>query len=134
MKGFAPHWDDVDVFVLQLEGSKRWRVFAPPTEEQELPRHSSKDFGGPAALKRAGYEAACLDVVLERGDVLYLPRGFVHEAISSAEEASLHLTLSTHRDNCMADYLEKLVPLALEMVVASSLHFSQLSAPFSGAT
>jgi len=25
-QGFAPHYDDVDVFILQQEGSKRWRV------------------------------------------------------------------------------------------------------------
>ena len=26
-QGFAPHFDDVDVFVLQLEGRKRWRLY-----------------------------------------------------------------------------------------------------------
>ncbi|KAJ1460990.1 cupin superfamily protein-domain-containing protein [Pelagophyceae sp. CCMP2097] len=114
-QGFAPHWDDVDVFVLQLEGSKRWRVYAPPSAEARLPRRSSSDFAGAGALKAAGYGAPH-DVLLERGDVLYLPRGFVHEA-AATEDASLHLTLSAHRDNSWADLLEEAVPLALARAI-----------------
>lgn len=28
-QGFAPHWDDIEAFVMQLEGKKRWRVYEP---------------------------------------------------------------------------------------------------------
>ncbi|MFE3866229.1 JmjC domain-containing protein [Streptomyces goshikiensis] len=28
-EGFGTHWDDHDVVVLQLEGSKRWKVYGP---------------------------------------------------------------------------------------------------------
>lgn len=28
--GLAPHWDDVEIFVVQTQGSKRWRLYAPP--------------------------------------------------------------------------------------------------------
>ena len=28
-QGFAPHYDDIEAFVLQLEGRKHWRVYAP---------------------------------------------------------------------------------------------------------
>ena len=42
-QGFAPHFDDIEAFVLQLEGQKRWRVYKPKTENDLLPRHSSKD-------------------------------------------------------------------------------------------
>eukprot|EP00731_Ephydatia_muelleri_P000382 Em0001g382a len=27
-QGLAPHYDDVEVFIIQLEGSKRWRLYA----------------------------------------------------------------------------------------------------------
>ena len=27
--GLAPHWDDVEIFVVQTQGSKRWRLYAP---------------------------------------------------------------------------------------------------------
>lgn len=28
-QGFAPHYDDIEAFVLQIEGKKRWKVYAP---------------------------------------------------------------------------------------------------------
>lgn len=37
-QGFAPHWDDIDAYVLQLEGKKRWRVYGPREEVHVLPR------------------------------------------------------------------------------------------------
>jgi len=26
-QGFAPHFDDIEAFVIQLEGKKRWRLY-----------------------------------------------------------------------------------------------------------
>ena len=40
-QGFAPHWDEIDAFILQLEGRKRWKVYEPLDEESKLPRESS---------------------------------------------------------------------------------------------
>jgi len=37
-QGFSPHFDDIDAFILQLEGKKRWRVYAPRSQEEMLPR------------------------------------------------------------------------------------------------
>lgn len=28
-QGFAPHFDDIEAFVLQIEGKKRWKLYAP---------------------------------------------------------------------------------------------------------
>ena len=42
-QGFAPHYDDVDAYILQIEGRKRWRVYAGE-EEMELAREPSGDF------------------------------------------------------------------------------------------
>ena len=28
-QGFAPHYDDIEAFVLQLEGKKHWRLYSP---------------------------------------------------------------------------------------------------------
>lgn len=36
--GFAPHWDDIDAFLLQLEGRKHWKVYAPINDSEMLPR------------------------------------------------------------------------------------------------
>jgi lysine-specific demethylase/histidyl-hydroxylase NO66 len=43
-QGFAPHYDDVEVFILQLEGKKRWRLYEPRTTQEKLPRFSSPNF------------------------------------------------------------------------------------------
>ena len=43
-QGFAPHYDDVEVFILQLEGKKHWRLYEPRKPEETLPRFSSKNF------------------------------------------------------------------------------------------
>ena len=42
-QGFAPHFDDVDVFILQLEGKKHWRLYEP-RDQDKLPRFSSRNF------------------------------------------------------------------------------------------
>ena len=62
-QGFAPHYDDIEAFVLQLQGQKRWKVYAPLNAAQRLPRTSSKDYV-PADLKHV---EPVLDVVLEAG-------------------------------------------------------------------
>ncbi|MGH0148075.1 UNVERIFIED_CONTAM: hypothetical protein FKN15_020428 [Acipenser sinensis] len=40
-QGFAPHYDDIEAFVVQLEGKKHWRVYNPRTKEEVLPQVSS---------------------------------------------------------------------------------------------
>ncbi|OXB63355.1 hypothetical protein ASZ78_001931 [Callipepla squamata] len=40
-QGFAPHYDDIEAFVLQLEGKKHWRVYSPRTSSEALPQFSS---------------------------------------------------------------------------------------------
>lgn len=28
-QGFAPHYDDIEAFIIQLEGSKYWKLYKP---------------------------------------------------------------------------------------------------------
>lgn len=81
--GLAPHFDDHDVFVLQLEGTKRWRVHSPACDLPLRGRHFEID---PATVGEPLGEW-----LLSPGSLLYLPRGFIHSAEARAE-ASLHLT------------------------------------------
>jgi lysine-specific demethylase/histidyl-hydroxylase NO66 len=85
-QGFAYHHDTHDVFVLQVSGRKHWRVFAPVLE---LPLPSQPRSGD--ALVEPG-ATPLVDVVLEAGDALYLPRGYVHAA-STTDDPSVHLTV-----------------------------------------
>ncbi|PRY33644.1 cupin domain-containing protein [Pseudosporangium ferrugineum] len=87
-KGFATHYDTHDVFVLQVDGTKRWRIHEPVLPEP-LERQA---WGGRADEVGAVAEGpAALDVVLAPGDALYLPRGWLHSAEAQGER-SLHLT------------------------------------------
>ena len=98
-QGFAPHWDDINAFVLQLEGEKSWRLYAPRSEAEVLPRFSSPNL----AQEELGDLIA--QVTLRPGDLLYLPRGLVHQAVST-EAASLHLTVSTGRQHSWRELVE----------------------------
>lgn len=114
MQGFAPHFDDVDVFVLQLEGRKRWQVYKP-LPGSILPRASSRDFS-PHEIG-----SPILEVVLEPGDLLYLPRGTIHQAQSLPDHHSLHLTVSANQRNTWIDFLMPAVESGFQDLEASCL-------------
>lgn len=84
-KGFDAHYDDHDVLVLQLAGTKRWRIFG------EAVRWPRKPMLQPLPAEFLAVRPQ--EITLQTGDVLYLPRGFVHEAVAE-KDSSLHLTLS----------------------------------------
>jgi bifunctional lysine-specific demethylase and histidyl-hydroxylase NO66 len=91
-RGFDPHYDTHDVFVLQVAGRKRWVVHRPAAPPP-TPRMPWTDHREDVAAAVAGPPA--LDVVLEPGDALYLPRGFVHAA-TALGDVSAHITLGVH--------------------------------------
>lgn len=108
-QGFATHYDTHDVFVLQVDGRKHWRIHSPvlpdPLERQP--------WGGRADEVSAVAEGRpVLDVVLEPGDALYLPRGWLHSA-QAQESSSLHLTVGIRALTRYA-LVEELLALAAE--------------------
>jgi bifunctional lysine-specific demethylase and histidyl-hydroxylase NO66 len=83
-QGFAVHHDTHDVLILQVAGEKRWLLYDPLLELPLKHQRYSKalgDHGEPTD-----------DFVLHAGDTLYLPRGWLHQAETSATD-SLHLTI-----------------------------------------
>ena len=82
-QGFRAHYDDHDVIVLQIAGSKEWRFYDTPVE---LPL-TSQAFD-PAQVQ-VGAETQRF--VLQPGDMLYVPRGLAHDAVATGEP-SLHIT------------------------------------------
>ncbi|KAK7134014.1 hypothetical protein R3I94_015764 [Phoxinus phoxinus] len=116
-QGFAPHYDDIEAFVVQLEGKKHWRVYNPRSEEEVLPLGSSPNF----SQKEIGQPI--LDVVLEAGDLLYFPRGFIHQGDCLPDVHSLHITVSSYQRNSWGDLLLKLMPAALEIAMEDDVEF-----------
>ena len=84
-QGLAVHHDTHDVFVLQTAGKKHWRVYEPvvelPLQDQKYSKAKHGEPGEPVE-----------DGVLEAGDTMYLPRGWLHDALTTDSE-SLHLTI-----------------------------------------
>lgn len=81
--GYAPHHDPVDVYVIQIEGTKDWRIWEPPADRRaDKASHRPEDLGPPA-----------VETTLRPGDVLYLPYGTPHAAAAKAE-VSLHLSVT----------------------------------------
>ncbi|MGW7548365.1 JmjC domain-containing protein [Streptomyces sp. NPDC054770] len=77
--GLPCHTDVPDVFAVQLDGTKTWRVYEP------LP--------GPArqrVVAEGELPKAALEVTLEPGDVLHVPAGSPH--IATAGPVSLHVS------------------------------------------
>ncbi|MFD4542100.1 cupin domain-containing protein [Streptomyces bauhiniae] len=81
--GYAPHHDPVDVYVLQIEGTKDWRIWEPPAGRRaDKASHRPEDLGPPA-----------IETTLRAGDVLYLPYGTPHAA-AAKDQVSLHLSVT----------------------------------------
>jgi lysine-specific demethylase/histidyl-hydroxylase NO66 len=108
-QGFAAHYDVHDVFVLQIAGAKKWilhdSVHPEPLRNQPWTQHRS------AVLSRAE-ETPLSDDVLEAGDVLYVPRGYIHSA-EALGDISIHLTLGVQAYT-RYDILEALVDIAAD--------------------
>jgi lysine-specific demethylase/histidyl-hydroxylase NO66 len=86
-QGLPVHHDTHDVFVLQVSGEKRWLVYEPVLELPLRSQRYAAELGEPGAT--------VLDVRLTPGDTLYLPRGWLHEALTSGAD-SLHLTVGVN--------------------------------------
>ncbi|CAA9288369.1 MAG: Cupin 4 [uncultured Friedmanniella sp.] len=91
-QGFSNHYDVHDVFVLQIEGEKRWQIH-PPVLESPLRDQPWSDRKAAVAARAA--EEPLIETVLRPGDCLYLPRGFLHAA-TALGGVSTHLTLGVH--------------------------------------
>ena len=128
-QGFAPHWDDIDAFVLQIEGRKRWRLYPTRDVSEKFPRFSSAEFS--KEERKRLEESKYVEIILEPGDLMYMPRGTIHEAFCIAndddeegkgdDEASLHLTISVNQRNTFADILEHVFSDALADAVNTNV-------------
>ena len=84
-QGFPPHFDSHDVFVIQVEGAKSWRIY-PSQAELPCAMEESKP------IRRELLGEPLREFRLTAGDLLYIPRGCVHEA-STTDASSLHVTV-----------------------------------------
>ncbi len=104
-QGANVHYDTHDVFVLQISGSKQWTIYDAPLP---LPL-SGQAFD--AQVHRPG--APTHEFELDAGDVVYIPRGWLHQARATAA-TSLHITAGVLRYTWTDLLLELVSRVALE--------------------
>jgi lysine-specific demethylase/histidyl-hydroxylase NO66 len=88
-RGFDPHYDVHDVFVIQIHGEKRWTIH-PPVHEHPLRDQPWSDHSEAVAARAT--EPPAIEATFRPGDVLYLPRGWIHSAVATGG-TSIHLTI-----------------------------------------
>ena len=84
-QGFNIHYDDHDVFVIQISGEKLWRFYETPIENPfrgEGFRSGEHEVGEPTD-----------EFLLKAGECIYVPRGLMHDAQTSGDDPSLHITV-----------------------------------------
>jgi hypothetical protein len=58
-------------------------------------------------------QAAAVDLFLQVGDVLYLPRGTIHQAVA-CEDGSSHLTISTYQRWSLGDLAQHIIQVSAD--------------------
>ena len=71
-----PHTDRQDVLVFQTQGAKRWRVYAPPKRSKGVDPLNRGKAGDVLSFEELA--EPIIDIVLRKGDCLYVPTGFPH--------------------------------------------------------
>ena len=98
--GVGPHVDNYDVFIIQGEGERRWTV-GDNTPQQRR--------GGNPNSPLVEDFTPIIDVVLEKGDMLYIPPGYPHcgETLTVAMSYSIGFRAPSQQElvSEVADYL-----------------------------
>lgn len=141
------HSDDRDVFILQVHGSKHWIVQDSPVplpykfEEVGKKKNNDNknstlnddedenDDDGDVSTKRTkkapwtekdSADKVTFEGVLHQGDVLYLPRGYVHVAKALPGAPSVHLTIAVQTSDWdVASLLQDGMHAAIDSVLRS---------------
>jgi hypothetical protein len=101
-QGFQPHYDLDDIFVLQAHGKKIWSCHNDYSNKKSLPNRDmdfNKSLHQPIGIPD--------EIQLDLGDLLYLPRGFMHEA-RTEDQNSIHITFAFIGNN-LGELIQQLI-------------------------
>lgn len=111
-RGYNFHWDTYHVFLAQVHGVKKWAAWRPVVADP-LERHRWTFVGFSESDRERIAREPDFTTTLAPGDVLFLPRGWVHEGHTTDTTDSLHITLGVHLTTWHA-LAVRLVDLAAE--------------------
>jgi ribosomal protein L16 Arg81 hydroxylase len=86
-QGFAAHFDTHDVYAIHVEGTKTWHVYEGRAPDP-IAHPMFRSYGQEHHEKAKG--KLLMDVRMEPGDLLYLPRGQYHDALAD-EGGAVHV-------------------------------------------
>jgi ribosomal protein L16 Arg81 hydroxylase len=109
-QGLLPHYDDHDVLVLQVHGRKEWFEYSH-NGDLPVPQKSWMTMNAQALERERSKAVESGSVILEPGDVLYVPRGSMHAA-RTLDGTSLHITVAVLAITYL-DVLEALTKCAI---------------------
>jgi ribosomal protein L16 Arg81 hydroxylase len=89
IQAFNSHFDVHEVFAVQCEGEKVWNLYE---NRADTPIEALRGANAQAVIDASKGRVA-MQVRMRPGDMLYIPRGFCHDALASSG-ASLHVTFS----------------------------------------
>ncbi|VEL20251.1 unnamed protein product [Protopolystoma xenopodis] len=84
-------------------------LFKDACEQEKLPTAPSGNLP-PSKLGNP-----ILEVTLESGDSIYLPRGYIFQASTPANSYSLHILISTYQKHTWANFISILMPAAIRL-------------------
>lgn len=113
-QGLAHHWDQQMGVIAQLDGVKRWDLWRPPVEAPMREYNESWRVWQDSYLQEWEAAGPDLEVDLQPGQSLVIPRGWVHNPhVPSGDHPSVHLTFA----------IVERTPLWLaEQLVAGAIH------------
>jgi hypothetical protein len=103
-QGLRVHRDDAQVFIIQISGTKRWKLYDTPPS----PTAWQPGYVDPSRLP----EPTLID--LSPGQALYLPEGLAHSATAQTEP-TIHVTLAL-REPTLRDVMNLAVNACLSSV------------------
>lgn len=102
-QGFDAHYDTHGVFILQIYGEKIWKLYGTAYDFPLKNHRFKKEKWDESSLSES--------ILLQEGDLLYIPRGMVHEAFTSNNLSSFHITLGILPTNWVDIFKELLETL-----------------------
>jgi len=88
VQAFQTHYDLHDVFAVQAEGEKTWRIYESRADAPIAPLPPGDEIEKWLTESRG---KLLFEAQMKPGDILYLPRGQYHDALTGSQ-ASLHVT------------------------------------------
>ncbi|UFQ15838.1 MULTISPECIES: cupin domain-containing protein [Streptomyces] len=112
-QGLRHHWDQQIAVIVQIAGMKRWQLWEPPVEAPMREHNESWRVWRDDYIPTWEATGPDVEVDLQPGQSLLLPRGWVHNPHVVTDEDSIHLTFAIPERTPMW-LAEKLVADAIE--------------------